>query len=77
MNRGAELPEPADGVPLSDIEWDVLRALEIQMDLEGPGIPAPGVLLMMLVRQLWAFLRWWVDPRYEGLPMPKLLVREA
>jgi len=67
----------SDGVPLSDPEWDTVSALEMQLDLEGPGIPAPGVLLMTLGRQLWAFLRWWVDPRYEGLPMPKLLVRGA
>lgn len=67
----------SDGVPLSEPEWDALSALEMQLDLEGPGIPAPGVLFMMLCHQLWAFFRWWVDPRYEGLPMPKLLVRGA
>lgn len=62
-----------DGVALSDPEWEVLTALQIQLDLEGPALPAPEVL--MFCRQLWAWLRWLVDPRLEGLPMPKLFVR--
>ena len=65
------------GVPLSEREWELLAAVEMQFDLEGPALPAPGVALITFGRQLWAFLRWWVDPRYEGLPMPKLLVPAA
>jgi len=62
-------------VPLSDPEWEVLAAAEMQFDLEGPAVPAPRAALLTFGRQLWALLRWWVDPRYEGLPMPKLLVQ--
>jgi len=64
----------SDGAPLSDTEWEVLSGLEMQLDLEGPALPAPGVVVLTLCRQLRAWLRWFLDPRYEGLPMPKLLV---
>jgi hypothetical protein len=74
VSRETALPDPGDGVPLSDIEWDVLSALEKELDLEGPALPAPGVVLLTLCRQLRAWLRWFLDPRFEGLPMPKLLV---
>ena len=67
----------SDGVPLSDVEWDVIAALEMQLDLEGPELPAPGVVLTSVCRQLWAWLRWFLDPRFDGLPMPKLLVPGA
>jgi hypothetical protein len=65
----------SDGVPLSDIEWEVLTVLEMQLDLEGPALPAPEVVTFCL--QLWAWLRWFLDPSFEGLPMPKLLLRGA
>ena len=64
----------SDGVPLSDIEWEVLSGLEMGLDLEGPAPPAPGVVLLTLCHQLRVWLQWYLDPRFEGLPMPKLLV---
>jgi len=75
VSRGTALPDPADGVPLSDSEWEILTALQIRLDLEGPAGPAPEVAVVTLARQFRAWLRWLLDPRFEGLPMPRLLVR--
>ena len=74
MSRGTALPDPREGgIPLSEWEWDVVTALEQQIDLEGPGEPAPEVVLLTYARQVAVWLRWLLDPKLDGLPMPPLL----
>ena len=75
MSRGTALPDPGDGAPLSDAEWETLTALEVRFDLEGPARSAPEVTVVSLARQSYAWLRWLLDPRFDGLPMPRLVVR--
>ena len=77
MSRGTALPDPRDGIPLSEREWDVVSALEQQIDLEGPGDPAPEVIFVTYARQLAVWLRWLLDPKQDGLPMPPVLPRRA
>jgi hypothetical protein len=73
VSRGTALPDPPDGIPLSEREWDVVAALEQQLDLEGPCERALEVAGVTFCHQLAAWLRWLLDPRLDGLPMPRLL----
>ena len=77
MSPGTTLPDPDEGVPLSEREWDVVTALQQQIDLEGPSPWAleVEVAVVTFARQLVAWLRWLLDPRLDGLPMPRLFPR--
>ena len=66
------LPDPSDGAPLSESEWQVITTLQAQLDLEGPDRPAPGSGVVSFARRFAAWLRWLLDPKAEGLPMPSL-----
>lgn len=62
-----------DGVPLSDVEWETLAALESELDLGSPGRGAPEGRFVAFSRRLVVWLWWLLDPKAEGLPMPPLL----
>ena len=67
-------PDPPDGPTLSDAEWDVLTALQAELDLGSPGrFTAPEGRLGPFIRRVWVWLWWLLDPGAEGLPMPPLL----
>ena len=67
--------EPDDAPPLSDTEWQTLAALQADLDLGGPS-PAPEVADLRpvaFIRRVVVWLRWLLDPKADGLPMPPLL----
>ena len=70
-----ELTDRPDGPALSDADWEILAALQAELDLGGPGRRAPEGRLAAFIRRSWVWLRWLLDPRAEGLPMPPLLDR--
>jgi hypothetical protein len=69
------LPDPPGGVPLSESEWQAITALQEQLDLEGPDRPAPESGIVSFARRFADWLRWLLDPKAEGQPMPSLLRR--
>jgi len=69
-------PGGPDDAPLSDGEWETLASLQANLDLGGLAPPAPEVVDLRpvaFIRRLAAWLRWLLDPKADGLPMPPLL----
>jgi hypothetical protein len=67
--------EPDGAPPLSDAEWEALAALQAELDLGSPSRRASEVdeyRFVAFTRRLVAWLRWLLDPKADGLPMPPL-----
>ena len=76
MNQAAAPPpDRPGGPPLSDAEWEILAALQAELDLGSPGRLAPEARLAAFIRRFAVWLWWLLDPKAEGLPMPPLLDR--
>jgi hypothetical protein len=67
---------PSDGgVPLSDGDWEILASLQAQLDLGSPVRRAPEAepyRAVAFMHRVAVWLRWLLDPKAEGLPMPPL-----
>jgi hypothetical protein len=76
VSLGTARPGEPDDAPLSDVEWEILAGLQAELDLGGQPPPAPeaaDLRPVAFIRRLAVWLRWLLDPKADGLPMPPLL----